>query len=105
MRDHKPTQENLPHTFLEFNQVLEIPNAASGKNSEIEALKKIFPVLEDDKITNLKFHAGCIHLDDPKASYQMFQRFKKDRMADLLYSEQPKDLHIFENVNNLPKAT
>ncbi len=44
------------------------------------------PVLEEDKIANYKLEADNMHSDNPKISYQMLQRFEKDRIADLLYS-------------------
>ena len=47
-----------------------------------------------------------MHLDDPKVSYPILQRCEKDSFAELLYSEQPKDLSLIaEYVNNHPNAT
>ncbi len=37
-RDHQAMQDNLRHIYFELNQVLVIPNAASGKTAEIHAL-------------------------------------------------------------------
>jgi len=96
----------LPDFNAETNKNFKITNAASGKTADIEAVLKISPFLEEEKIANLNFHADYIHLDNPKDSSQMLQLCKKDNIADLLYSEQRKDFsHIFVYVNSHPSAT
>ncbi len=103
---HPATLDYLHESYAEPNQASEIPNAASGKTADTEALKIMSPFLEEDKIVNVKFHAEYIHRDDPKISYRMIQRCKKDSFSDLLYSEQPKDLLVIaEYVNNRQNAT
>jgi hypothetical protein len=103
--DQQATLDYLPESYGKPKKASKIPNAASGKTEDTEALKKISTVLEEDKITNLKFHADYIHLVDPKVSYQMLKRCEKNSLADFLYSEQPKDLSLIaEYVNNHPNA-
>ena len=95
MRDHQATLDYLPDNNAEPNQVFKITNAASGKTADIEAVIKISPVLEEEKIANLNFHVDYIHLDNPKAKSQILQLCKKSNIADLLYSEQRNDFsHI-----------
>jgi hypothetical protein len=60
----------------------------------------------EEKIANLNFHADIIHFNNPKASSKMLQIYKKDNIADLLYSEQRKDFsHIAVYIKSHPNAT
>jgi hypothetical protein len=61
---------------------------------------------EEEKIANLNFHVDYIHFDNAKASSQMLQLCKKENIADILYSEQPKDFsHIVIYIKSHLNAT
>ena len=105
MRDHQATLDYLPDFNAETNKNFKITNAASGKTADNEAVLKISPFLEEEKIANLNFHADYINLDNPKAKSQILQLCKKSNIVDLLYSKQRNDFpHIIVYDNN-PNTT
>ena len=106
MRDHQATLDYLPDFNAETNKNFKITNAASGKTADIEAVLKISPFLEEEKIANLNFHADYINLNNPKAKSQILQLWKKSNIVDLLYSEQRNDFsHIVVYDNSQPNTT
>ena len=79
--------------------------ASKGMTEEIESLYKLFPVLEE-KISAFSGHEELINLADALGTCQNLMLCEKESIADMLYSEQPKDLSsIVEYVNNHPNAT